>query len=362
MPKSRLKKKKEKTCKEISYVKTICRFFSMVLVISWTLAASSALAQEPGALPLLENPQTPFELPGPPEKKEEAPSTCGSLITDTCIPIEEHQASLEVLGALNINRANFTPNWRQVSMHGDFFTFNMPVKFTYGPTRNLETYIVVPFIVDWCRSLAANMAGPNGETHATYAGIGDITTIAKYLVLEEGKVRPAVDLVGGVGWPSGHASHLNPSFLLQDAVGTGSFNFISGINLSKLVQPFALLKPFLLLSNIWLNSPINLYPIRSSDFPPNVRNRENVTFDLAAKYSLNKEWILLLKMYSTWAWSNPGTESLGFQSPTTVLGFQPGIGYIYSGKWSFSAGCAFDALGKFGSAKITPAVSVKYNF
>jgi len=80
----------------------------------------------------------PFELPGPPEKKKEAPSTCGPLITDTCIPIEEHQASLEVLGALNLNRANFTPNWRQVSMHGDFFTFNMLVKFTYAPTKDLE--------------------------------------------------------------------------------------------------------------------------------------------------------------------------------------------------------------------------------
>ena len=44
-----------------------------------------------------------------------------------------------------------------------------------------------------------------------YAGIGDITTVAKYLVLEEGDTRPAVSLEGGVGWPSGHASNLNPA-------------------------------------------------------------------------------------------------------------------------------------------------------
>jgi hypothetical protein len=42
----------------------------------------------------------------------------------------------------------------------------------------------------------------------------------------------------------------------------------------------------------------------------------------------------------------------------TVLGFLPGIEYIYSEKWSFSVGCAFDTIGKFGTAKITPAVSM----
>ena len=93
-----------------------------------------------------------------------------------------------------------------------------------------------------------------------------------------------------------------------------------------------------------------------------MRNRENVTFNLAAEYPLNKQWILLLEMYSTWTWQNPGTESLGFQSPTTLLGFLPGIEYIATEKWSFSAGCGFDTIGKFDSRYITPTVTVCYNF
>ncbi len=305
---------------------------------------------------MLEKPQPTSELPGPEAKKEEAPTTCGPLISDSCIPIEEHHYSLQVLGALSFVRANFTPNWQTVAAGGNFYTLQMPVKFTYGPTKNLETYIVVPFIVNWCNNLNRDLAGPNGEQSASYAGIGDITTVAKYLVLEESEVRPAVTLVGGMCWPSGHASHLNPVFLGQDAIGTGSFNFITGINLYKWM------KPFLLYSNIWLSSPINIYSQRADFEPQPVRNRENVIFNLAAEYPLNKQWVLLLEMYCNWTWQNPGTESLGFQSPTTLLGFLPGIEYFATEKIAVSAGCAFDTIGKFGGAKITPAVTMYYNF
>ena len=87
-----------------------------------------------------------------------------------------------------------------------------------------------------------------------------------------------------------------------------------------------------------------------------------MTFNLAAEYPLAKQWVLLLEMYSTWTWSNPGTETLGFQSPTTVLGFLPGIEYVATEKWSFSAGCAFDTFGKFGGHKATPALTAYYSF
>ncbi len=311
-------------------------------------------AQGPGAAPMLEKPQPTSELPEPGEKKEEAPQTCGPLISDSCIPIEEHHASLQMLWGVSFYTANFGRNWRTETAGGNLYTFAMPVKFTYGPTKNLETYIVAPFIVNWIND--ANIPGPNGNHAASYAGIGDITTVAKYLVLEEAGARPAVTLVGGMGWPTGQASHLNPRFLGQDAVGTGSFNFITGVNLYKWV------KPFLLYSNIWLNSPINAFRLRGSDTPQAIRNRENVTFNLAAEYPLTKKWILLLEMYSTWTWSNPGTESLGFQSPTTVLGFLPGIEFFATEKVAFSAGCAFDTFGKFGGHKVTPAFTMYYNF
>ena len=76
------------------------------------------------------------------EEKEAAPTTCGPLITDTCLPIEAHHASLGVLWSLAVYKANFSQNWRPVSTKGDLYSFSMPVKFTYGPAKNLETYII----------------------------------------------------------------------------------------------------------------------------------------------------------------------------------------------------------------------------
>lgn len=332
--------------------KTLWLILAMVLACHWTIALPAA-AHEPGSHSL-GKPEAQPEA-----KKEDPPTTCGALlINDGCLPIEEHHASLQILGALSIYTANFSPNWRSVSVKGDQYTFSMPVKFTYGLAKNLETYIVVPFIYNWLNNVDRGAAGPNGERNSGYAGIGDITTVAKYLVLEEGELRPAVAAVGGVGWPTGHASRLNPRFLGQDAVGAGSFNFITGVNLYKWV------KPFVFYSNIWLNSPINLYRLPKADnFPRNVRNRENVTFNLAAEYPLNKKWTLLLEMYSSWNWENPGTESIGTQSPTTLLGFLPAIEYYATEKWSISAGCAVDAIGKTGTSRtIVPTFSIYYNF
>ena len=117
----------------------------------------------------------------PEEKKDGPPTTCGPLISDSCIPIEEHHACLQVLGALSFFAANFSPNWRRVTTRGDFHTFSLPVKFTYGPTKNLELYVVAPFIVNWANNVDRGAAGPNGERSASYAGIGDITMVAKYL-------------------------------------------------------------------------------------------------------------------------------------------------------------------------------------
>jgi len=290
-----------------------------------------------------------LEKPAPPEeKKEEAPTTCGPLISDSCIPIETHHASLQVLWAWSFYRANFSPNWRQVSTKGDFYTFNMPVKFTYGPTKDLEMYIIAPYI----HNLASGVDTSKGDRSADFGGIGDITAVAKYLLLPETDCRPAVTGVFGVGFPSGHAHNLNPRFLGQDAIGSGAFTFTTGVNLYKW------LKPFLIYSNIWFSAPVNAFRLRDDSA---VRSHEYVTFNLAAEYPLSKRWVALLEMYSTWTWSNIYTP-LGFQSPTTVLGVLPGIEFFLTDKWAFSAGSAFDLVGKFGGAKITPMFTVYRSF
>ncbi len=82
--------------------KTLWLILAMVLAFHWTLAVSPAAAQGVGG-PLLEKPEAAEE------KKEEAPQTCGPIISDSCLPIEEHHFSLQVLGALSFYQSGFSP-------------------------------------------------------------------------------------------------------------------------------------------------------------------------------------------------------------------------------------------------------------
>ena len=313
-------------------------------------SVTPARAQGAGP-PVLEKPAPP-----PEEKKEEtAPATCGPMISDTCLPIEAGKYSMQVWWALSFYPGVFSQNWRSVSAKGDFHTFFMPVKFTYSPIKDLETYVIIPFINNWATNLDRGIAGPNGERSASYAGIGDITAIAKYNFLPETDWRPAMSGVAGfASIPTGHASRLNPAFLGQDAVGTGALTFTSGLNLYKW------LKPFLLYSNIWLNSPVNLFPV-SSNHGRNVRSREYVTFNLAAELPLGKKFVALVEMYSNWTWNNLNTIQ-GYQTPQTVIGLLPAIEYLATDKMSFALGCSFDLAGKNGVQKYTPMLTVLYNF
>lgn len=286
------------------------------------------------------------------EKKEEAPTTCGPLISDSCVPIGTHHTSLQILWGLSLFRTFADNNWKSGNAGGNFGTFLMSVKFTYGPTKNLEIYAIAPLIVNYANNV--NVPGPRGEASASYTGIGDVSLFFKYQFIEEGKFTPwmpAVTAVFGTGFPTGHASHLNPRFMTTDEIGTGAFTFTTGINL------FKWLKPFLVYSNIWISTPVNIYPTG----PNNVRSREYVTFNLAAEYSFNKKWIGLVEFYSTWTWQ-PIVSAQGFQSPSTLLGVLPGVEYFISAKWALSLGTAVDLAGKSTGLKVTPLFTMYFNF
>ncbi|MEW6657731.1 MAG: transporter [Thermodesulfobacteriota bacterium] len=323
----------------------------VAIFLALGLIAWPAAAQGPEAPAIsLEKPATPAAA----EKKEEAPATTGPIIGDTCLPIATGKFALQVYWALSFYTGNFSPNWRRVSAGGNFYTWQMPVKFTYGPIKDTEVYVIIPFIANWANSVNPDLAGPKNERAAGYSGIGDISLIGKYNLLPETADRPAVTAVAGFATiPTGHASRLNPGRLGQDAIGTGSLSFATGVNLHKYLQPF------LLHGQIWYNAPVNIQPAG----PGNVRNTEWVTVNLAAElpFTRDKKWVLLLEMYSNWTWSNLDTPT-GFQTPTTLLGVLPAIEYVATDKLSCTAGTAFDLVGKFGSQKITPVFTVLYNF
>jgi hypothetical protein len=307
-----------------------------------------ALAQSPGG----ESQRSPEE------KKQTAPTTAGCIMTDSTIPIGPGHVSVAAMWALSFYPGTFNQNWRTISIHGDYYTFFMPAKVTYGLMKNAEVYLIVPFINYWVNH-ADQSISVNGRTSASYAGIGDLTLMGKYLLCQEGDFRPAVSAVAGFGSiPTGHASFLNPRFMGVDAIGTGTLTLSTGVNLYKWV------KPFLLYSNVWINSPINLNRMTASASPEPVRSRESITFNLAAEYPLSSKFVLLVEMYSTWTWDNllPFQATQGYQTPQTFLGLMPGIEFLATDKLSLEAGASMDIMGKNGVKKFTPMVMATYAF
>jgi hypothetical protein len=55
---------------------------------------------------------------------------------------------------------NFSPSWRRISAEGDFKSFGLNLKFTYGLWNNLEVYAVIPYIHNWASSVQE--PGPRG--------------------------------------------------------------------------------------------------------------------------------------------------------------------------------------------------------
>ncbi|MDO9070953.1 MAG: transporter, partial [Deltaproteobacteria bacterium] len=246
--------------------------------------------------------------------KDECPTTFGPIVTDTAIPIEPGKFALQPTFGLSFTTHNFSPSWRRISAEGDFKSFGMSLKFTYGLWNNLEVFVVVPLVHNWANSVKE--PGPRGERAADFGGLGDINLTFKYRLVEETEVAPTVSAIFSPTFPSGHFRRLNPGRLGTDAIGGGTYAFTTGFNVSKY------LKPFILYGNLWytMQTDHTTVGVDADDNPIRNQNhpRDYVTVNLAAEYPLTKKWVALVELTSTW----DAGRLIGHQSnmaPTALL-------------------------------------------
>jgi hypothetical protein len=271
---------------------------------------------------------------------------------------------------------SLTQSWRRVSAGGNFQTFGMDWKFTYGLCNNLEVFVVVPFVNN--RAGSVKEPGPNGERSASFSGLGDVNLTFKYRLVEETETRPTVTALFATDFPTGRFRYLNPGRLGTDELGGGAYAFTTGLNVSKYV------KPFVLYGNLWYTmqsaftgredrSPLVAafdaegVPtgelVQGDPVATKVRNypRDIITLNLAAEYPLTKKWVALLELTSSW---NAG-RLFGHQAnlpPGALISVMPGIEYMATDKFSLALGVNFDLAGKNASANITPLLSMVYAF
>jgi len=318
----------------------------------------------------------PEEVCEPKAKEEVCPTTFGPIITDTAIPIDKGRFALQAGYGLSFITDTFTPSWRRDTAGGNFKSFGMSYKLTYGLLNNLEVFVAVPYNQNWANNV--NEPGPNGERSADFGGVGDVNLTFKYRLVEETETKPTVTALFATNFPTGHFRHFNPGRLGTDEIGGGVFAFTSGLNLSKYVRPF------IFYGNLWYTmqtaytsredrSP--LAPLLGENGvatgeleegdprPTNVRNypRDIITVNLAAEYPLTKKWVALLELTSVW----DGGRLFGHRAntaPGALLSVVPGIEYMATEKFSLALGVNVDLIGKNTGAAVTPLLSMVYAF
>jgi hypothetical protein len=303
-------------------------------------------------------------------KEGEMPATFGPIITDTAIPIDKGKFAIQPTMGMGLVTNALSPSWRRISAGGDFKSFGMSAKFTYGLWNNLEVYTVIPYIHNWAGKV--NEPGPNGERSADFGGLGDISLTFKYRLVEEGAVAPTVSAIFTPTFPSGHFQHLNPGRLGMDQMGCGSYNFTTGLNLSKYVPPVIWYANFWYTMGTAYNTRgdrCRLVPDGNGDLvesdPVSTRMRlyprDYATVNLAAEYPITKQWVALVELTSFW----DGGRLFGHKAnlpPGALLSFLPGMEYMATEKFSLALGVNIDLVGKNTNANITPLLSMTYAF
>jgi hypothetical protein len=281
-------------------------------------------------------------------KGEECPATFGPIITDTAIPIEKGKFAVQPTFGLSFVTDVFDKDWRRVSAGGNFQSFNMSWKFTYGPINNLEVYLVIPYIHNWASSI--DEVGPGGERSSQFGGLGDVSFTLKYRLVQETETLPTISAIFTPSFPTGHFHHLNPSRLGLDAIGSGSYIFTTGFNLSKY------LRPFILYGNFWYSMQTAFTSDEGRVYP-----RDFVTVNLAAEYPMTKKWVALLELTSFY----DGGRLFGLKAntpPGALVSILPGIEYMATDKFSLALGVNVDLAGKNTDANVTPTLSMVYAF
>ena len=285
-------------------------------------------------------------------KENEPPDTIGPILTDTAVPVDKGALYLQPFWSFGSVTGAFTTHGKRVSAGGNFHSFGCDLQITYGVWDNFEVFTVIPAVVNWANSV--EVPGPNGERAASHAGLSDIDLTLKYRLVKEGPVAPTISAVFATDFPTGRHKNLNPGRLGTDALGSGTYVFTTGMNLSKWV------KPLIFYGNLY-------YSMATSTTSPNLFTgaevktfpRDFVTVNLAAEYPFTERWTALLELTSFWDAGRlfgPGANV----APAHLLSILPGIEFRATEKLFFSLGVNVDLMGRNTVARVMPIVTLAW--
>lgn len=289
-----------------------------------------------------------FEPEAEATKGQEIPATFGPLVTDTAIPMEKGKFAVQPTFSYGFTTDTFTNQWERASTGGDFQSFAMNWKLTYGLIENMEIFAVIPYVHNWARSVTKQV--PGGEVSADSGGLGDVNLTLKYRLLEEKGNLPTVTALFATDFPTGKFKNLSARSLGTDVVGGGAYVFTAGFNVSKYVPPF------IVYGNLWYSMPTGYTDDESRKYPGDF-----ITANLAAEYPITLKWVALLELTSAWGGGRlfgPDTN-VPYEALLSVI---PAMEYMATEKFSLALGVQVDLIGKNTDATVGPLFSMVYVF
>ena len=270
----------------------------------------------------------------------------GPFLIDSAETAEPKDFALSVNPQLFIKQGNFDEEGNRQALGGNdrwlqFYTLFKPV---YGVFNDFEISLDLPVQYSWATQTDRSSDG---------GWVGDIALNGKYRFLKNGEewFKPAMALTARIKFPTGKYEGLSESKLGTDRTGTGSYDYLIGLNVSKALENWAL--------------HFNLLYGWSSDATiDGVRTKQGNlwNYNLGAEFSIHKNFSVLLELVGV---EQGKIEENGLaldRSELRSLSIVPALGWQMNEKTFLIVGCSISLLGKNAEYGVAPTLLLNYNF
>lgn len=288
--------------------------------------------------------QADFEI----AKKMFIPWYTGPLITGSADNVPAGKWNIQPYFYFNVDHAEYDGSRCSIDVP-NIWTIQPLLVLQRGLTDWLDTTLITTGFFKW-------REGRNAQT------FGDMNLTLGFQVLKEGPYAPSIRATVGESFPTGRFENLSSKKAGIDASGSGAFETVVGLNISKVFWKFPLhpiryrfASSYSIPNHDVLVKNFNAYGggfgTRGDVCPPQTLN-----LDMAIEVSLTKKWVFAGDVAYTYSRStsfsgNPGMTEEGL--PASVggpssdqLSLAPAIEYNVSDTGGFIGGVWFSVTGR----------------
>ena len=285
----------------------------------------------------------------------------GPLIAPTGTVIPYGSFEIEAYVYATVNTGTYNSNWNSVSAEHNFFSLNPQFLCFFGLTPWMDINISPQFFYDTT----------NGQQTWTF---GDLPVALDFQLLDADYTPyfPGIKFTVRETFPTGPYQNLNPSKLLTDQSGAGTFGTTMDLVLYKVYHLTG--QHFLSMTYsaaYTVTTPVNVHGFNTygGGYGTNGYVLPGNTFQAIAsfEFSLTQNWALALdNVYThvdqTRFFGNSGSAASVGAPSSEQISFAPAIEYNFSNNLGIIAGCYFTAWGRNSTRFYSGVISIDYTY